>query len=170
MTEKLPRGDKELLAYACWIMGDMSTRDTKWSDREIEAYAMIMERMSTESKSVAVKTVARHLIQNIDKVRIDESVYEHMKETLEKCRTLLDGMNDATKIRFLHWVLEIGRAVSQAQPKGWFSGGGDPERSERGKSIVLLSICPIATVAKFIDQGQLNLPSAVDRWIDEHGA
>ncbi len=170
MTEKLSRGDKDLLAYACWIMGDMSTRDTMWSDREIEAYAMIMERMSTESNSVAVKTVARHLIQNVDKVRIDESVYEHMKETLEKCRTLLDGMNDATKIRFLYWVLEIGRAVSQAQPKGWFSGGGDPESSERGKRIVLLSICPVTTVAKFIEEGQFNLPAAIDLWVSQHGA
>jgi hypothetical protein len=170
MAEKLSRGDKDLLAYACWIMGDMSTRDTVWSDREIEAYAMIMERMSTESKSVAVKTVAKHLIQNIDKVRIDESVYEQMKETLEKCRTLLTGINEAAKIRFLYWILEIGRAVSRAQPKGWFSGGGDPESSERGKSIVLLSICPIATVAKFIDEGQFNLPLAIDHWVGEHGA
>ena len=170
MAVKLSRQQQDLLAYACWIMGDMSTRDTQWSDREIEAYALIMERMSSESKSQEVKTVARHLIQNIDKVRIDESVYEHMKETLEKCRTLLDGMNDAGKIRFLYWILEIGRAVSQAQPKGWFSGGGDPESSERGKRIVLLSICPIATVAKFIDERQFNLPAAIDHWVGEHGA
>jgi len=170
MAVKLSRQQQDLLAYACWIMGDMSTRETVWSDREIEAYAMIMERMSTESKSPEVKTVARHLIKNIDKVRIDESVYEHMKETLEKCRTLLDSMNDAGKIRFLYWILEIGRAVSQAQPKGWFSGGGDPERTEMVKSNVLLSICPISTVAKFIDEGQFNLPSAIDQWVGEHGA
>ena len=170
MDVKLSRQQQDLLAYACWIMGDMSTRDTEWSDREIEAYAMIMERMSTESKSQEVKTVARHLIQNIDKVRIDEAVYEHMTETLEKCRTLLDGMNDVGKIRFLYWILEIGRAVSQAQPKGWFSGGGDPERTEMAKSNVLLSICPIATVASFIKEGQFNLPAAIYNWVLKHGA
>lgn len=170
MAEEISRENRDLLAYACWIMGDMSTRDTAWSDREIEAYAMIMERMSIESKSLEVKDVAKHLIQNIEKVRIDESVYEHMKETLEKCRNLLDGLNEAAKIRFLYWILEISRAVSRAQPKGWFTGGGDPESSERGRSIVLLSICPIATVAKFIDEGQFNLPLAIDHWISEHGA
>jgi len=170
MTEKLSKENKDLLAYACWIMGDMSTSDTAWSDREIEAYALIMERMSTESKSAEVKTVAKHLIQNIDKVRIDESVYERMRETLEKCRTLLGDMSETGKIRFLYWIMEIGRAVSQAQPKGWFSGGGDSERAERGKRIVLLSICPISTVAKFVEKGQFNLPSALDHWVAEHGA
>lgn len=167
---KLSRQQQDLLAYACWIMGDMSTRDTAWSDREIVAYASVMERMSTESKSLEVRSTASHLIQNIDKVRIDEAVYEHMAETLEKCRNLLDGMNDAGKIRFLYWILEIGRAVSQAQPMGWFSGGGDPERTEMAKSNVLLSICPISTVANFIEEGQFNLPAAIDLWVVKHGA
>ena len=65
MAEEISRENRDLLAYACWIMGDMSTRDTAWSDREIEAYAMIMERMSIESKSLEVKDVAKHLILRV---------------------------------------------------------------------------------------------------------
>ena len=170
MSQTTTVAETSLLASAAWFMGDLTTRDTSWSDKEIEAFALLLIQMSTKSKSAEVKSAAKYLIKNIENIRIDQTMYESMRETLERCRTVLEGMSTATRIRFLYWILEIGRAVSQAQPKGWFSGGGDPESSERGKRIVLLSICPVTTIAKFIEEGQFNLPAAIDLWVSQHGA
>jgi len=169
MGKKATKADIGLLAYACWIMGDMSTRDTAWSDKEIDAYARTMNNMATMSKSADVKAIAKHLIANIEDIRYDDSVYEEMQDTLAKCQDRLGGLGDDTSIRFLYWLLQIGREVSQAQPKGWFSGGGDPEKVERAKGMVLLSICPMPTLKTFIDEGKFNLPSAIDLWVVEHG-
>ena len=170
MAKKATKSDIALLAYACWIMGDMSTRDTAWSEREIEAYALIMTHMATKSESSEVKEIAKHLVGNLGDIRLDTAVYEEMQDTLAKCRDRLGRLEESTSIRFLYWLLQIGRAVSQAQPKGWFSGGGDPEKVERAKGMVLVSICPMPTLKTFIDEGKFNLPSAIDNWVDKNGA
>lgn len=170
MAKKASKSDIALLANACWIMGDMSTRDMTWSEREIEAFALIMTLMATRSKSSEVKEIAKHLVGNLGDIRLDTAVYEEMKDTLAKGRDRLGRLGESTSIRFLYWLLEIGRAVSQAQPKSWFSGGGDPEKVERAKGMVLVSICPIPTLKTFIDDGKFNLPSAIDHWVERHGA
>lgn len=160
------------LAQALWIMGDLSTKESSWHDKEIEAFADVVTTMRLQSKSKEVRDAAQYFADNDDEFRMSDEHYRTMDKKLDACKAVLEGMKPDSSARFLFWVAQVGRHVSIAKPSGWFTGenGEMNEKQIKGFGAVLMSVYPGSVMKLVMGKKEINPFLAINNWVDKNGA
>jgi hypothetical protein len=160
------------LAQAIWIMGDMSTKESVWHDKEVEAFADVLTSMREQSQSKEVRDAAQYFADNGDDFSMSDEHYRMMNAKLDECKAVLETMKPQSSARFLFWLAQVGKRVSVAKTRGWFSGGSDEmgEEQMRGFGIVLMRVYPGSVMKLVLGKGELNPFLAIETWAKKNGS
>jgi hypothetical protein len=165
--------DIETLAGATWIMAaSTSFIDGEWGQKDLEAFADILQQMHDNSKSKVVRDVAAFHANDERAEAVVGRGIRNWREDLAESAKVLEKAPVADAIRFIHWTVALGKAVALAQNSGGWIRGSKPISPSQSK---VIGNCALPLIGKkalkeLLKGPDVNPLNNINHWVEEHGA
>jgi hypothetical protein len=146
--------------------------DGEWGQKDLEAFADMLQQMHGDSKSKVVRDVAAFHANDERAEAIVGRGIRNWRQDLAESAKVLEKAPVADAIRFIHWTFALGKAVALAQNSGGWIRGSKPISPSQLKVISNCGLALVGTKAlkELLKGPDINPLVNINHWIDEHGA